>query len=163
MNRFLKHLPLYYRKSSIAQSFFNAIAAEFKRLDAFKEKLKDERYISTSTVYLAEREKALGLNTPEITAKIMSNYTVEKLENYTVEELETMAVSDSPALRNQWLDYRRSRIRARLRGIGTVNEALIKKIAESYTDGEVDIVCDYSNYNVTINSVSYTHLTLPTN
>ncbi|MBP1990202.1 putative phage tail protein [Paenibacillus eucommiae] len=41
---------------------------------------------------------------------------------------------------NKPIDQRRSVIRSRLRGVGTVNKALIKSVAESYANGEVEVI-----------------------
>lgn len=38
------------------------------------------------------------------------------------------------------LEYRRSRVRAKLRGAGTTTVALIKSVSESYSNGAVDVI-----------------------
>ncbi|MFS0841176.1 YmfQ family protein [Paenibacillus sp. 1P03SA] len=45
-------------------------------------------------------------------------------------------------------DQRRSVIKSRIRGVGTVKVALIKEVAEAYLNGEVDVVSDTANYHV---------------
>lgn len=152
----LNYMPLYFRKSKIGYAILAAIEKEFERLEQYQKHLEKEMLITTSVDYLTEREKVLGLSTPVYNPeKSMSDYTVEELSAFTVIELSSFTViGTSSNAYIEWLEYRRSRIWARIRGYGTVNENLIKRISESYTDGEVDIVCDYSNYNVTINFIS---------
>ena len=51
------------------------------------------------------------------------------------------------------LEYRRTRVVAKLRGNGTTTAALIKNVAESFTNGEVDVAELYSEYKVEIRFV----------
>lgn len=48
------------------------------------------------------------------------------------------------------IEYRRSRIKARLRGQGTVTIKLIENVAESFSNGEVAVTEDNPNYSFTI-------------
>lgn len=50
-------------------------------------------------------------------------------------------------------DFRRSRIKSRLRGKGTTTIQMIKNVAESFSNGEVDIIEDYANYSFIIKFV----------
>lgn len=52
------------------------------------------------------------------------------------------------------IEQRRSVIRARIRGIGTVTAGLIENVAESYMYGDVDVSEDNANYSVIITFVS---------
>lgn len=45
------------------------------------------------------------------------------------------------------LDFRRSRILAKLRGTGTVTVAMIQNMAESFSDGTVDVVENPANFH----------------
>jgi len=58
-----------------------------------------------------------------------------------------------PIENNKPPQYRRSVIKARLRGTGTVTLALIKNTAASYTEGNVEIIEDNSNNQFTIKFV----------
>lgn len=49
---------------------------------------------------------------------------------------------------------RRSRIISKLRGAGTATVAMIKQVAESYTNGEVDVIENFSDYSFTIKFIS---------
>jgi Uncharacterised protein conserved in bacteria (DUF2313) len=51
------------------------------------------------------------------------------------------------------IDQRRSVIKSKLRGIGTVTVDLIKNVAEAYSYGEVDVTEDYANYTVIVTFV----------
>lgn len=50
-------------------------------------------------------------------------------------------------------EFRRERIRAKIRGIGTVTKAMIKEVAASYSNGEVEVIEDNINYRFTIKFV----------
>ncbi|UVI32096.1 YmfQ family protein [Paenibacillus spongiae] len=52
------------------------------------------------------------------------------------------------------IEQRKSVIISKIRGIGTVTKVLIKSVAESYSNGEVDVLEDSANYTVTIAFVS---------
>jgi len=47
-------------------------------------------------------------------------------------------------------EYRRTVIKSKLRGTGTTTVAMIKNVAESFSNGAVDIVEDNGNYKFTI-------------
>ncbi|MHC1683410.1 MAG: putative phage tail protein [Clostridiaceae bacterium] len=51
---------------------------------------------------------------------------------------------------NYNVDFRRSRIKSKLRGQGTVTIKLIKSVSESFSNGQVEIIEDNSNYQFTI-------------
>ncbi len=52
----------------------------------------------------------------------------------------------------QTYDERRSVIRSKMRGVGTVNRALIALVADSYTNGDVEVT--FSNGTITVTFVS---------
>ncbi|MCS7463372.1 YmfQ family protein [Paenibacillus doosanensis] len=51
-------------------------------------------------------------------------------------------------------EQRRSVIKSKLRGIGTVTVSLIKNVAEAYVNGEVGVTEDNANYSLTITFIS---------
>lgn len=54
---------------------------------------------------------------------------------------------------NKDYEFRRSRIKSKLRGSGTTTKQMIKNVAESFSNGEVDILEDFGNYLVKIKFV----------
>jgi len=58
-------------------------------------------------------------------------------------------------------DQRRSVIKSRLRGTGTVTVELIENVAESYSNGTVSVIEDIPNYTIVIKFIST--LGIPTN
>ncbi|GGI44375.1 hypothetical protein GCM10008018_06790 [Paenibacillus marchantiophytorum] len=52
------------------------------------------------------------------------------------------------------LDQRRSVIKSKIRGTGTVTLSLLKRVAEAYDNGQVDVTEESSNYKVIIKFVS---------
>lgn len=51
------------------------------------------------------------------------------------------------------VEFRRSRIRSKLRGQGTITVNLIKNVAESFSNGEVDVIEDNPQYSFTVKFV----------
>ncbi|WP_202906843.1 YmfQ family protein [Abyssisolibacter fermentans] len=58
-----------------------------------------------------------------------------------------------PVNNSKDLEYRRSVIKSKLRGKGTITINLIKNVAESYSNGEVEVTEDNKNYNFIIKFV----------
>ncbi len=52
------------------------------------------------------------------------------------------------------MDQRQDKIISKIRGIGTVNAALVKNVAESYTNGTVEVIENPSLYSFTVKFVS---------
>ncbi|UKS30145.1 YmfQ family protein [Paenibacillus sp. HWE-109] len=52
------------------------------------------------------------------------------------------------------IEQRRSVIKSKLRGVGTVNAAMIKNVAEAYDNGEVRVTEDNAHYTVSITFIS---------
>ncbi|MCF6466335.1 putative phage tail protein [Clostridium sp. Cult2] len=50
-------------------------------------------------------------------------------------------------------EFRRERIRAKIRGIGTVTKQMIQDVAASYSNGEVEVIEDNANYKFIIKFV----------
>lgn len=63
------------------------------------------------------------------------------------EELNLESYSGKPE------EQRRSRVISKLRGMGTVTVNLIKNVAESYSNGKVEVIEDNPNYTFTIKFV----------
>ena len=51
------------------------------------------------------------------------------------------------------IDQRRSVVKSKLRGIGTVTVGLIESVAESYANGDVEVIEDNANYTIAIKFV----------
>ena len=54
---------------------------------------------------------------------------------------------------NKSNEFRRERIRAKIRGTGTVTKQMIKEVAKSYSNGEVEVIEDNANYRFVIKFV----------
>lgn len=50
-------------------------------------------------------------------------------------------------------EFRRERIRAKIRGIGTVTKQMIVNVAKSYSNGEVEVIEDPANYSFKVRFV----------
>ncbi|WP_182503072.1 YmfQ family protein [Peribacillus huizhouensis] len=58
-----------------------------------------------------------------------------------------------PVNESKPINQRRELLRSKLRGIGTVTVGMIKNVAESYANGEVEIIEDSPNYTITVKFV----------
>ena len=54
---------------------------------------------------------------------------------------------------SQTYSERRSVIKSKMRGVGTVNETLIKLVADSYTNGDVSVTLSNSTITITFTSI----------
>lgn len=105
------------------------------------------------------------------------NVTMEKLQSILAEKIQALAndinetidqcfVNTATALLSRYekiygLDvdisksneFRRERIRAKIRGVGTVTKEMIKAVARSYSNGEVEVIEDPANYRFIIKFV----------
>lgn len=52
------------------------------------------------------------------------------------------------------IEQRRSVIKSKMRGAGTVTIGLIEEVAEAYDNGDVDVTYDHARYTVTIKFIS---------
>ncbi len=129
----LKRLPSYERKSPVEIYKMQAIYNEYRKLAAYRLYLSAELIISTSVDYLSNWEELLSLPTPQF--ELDSDDPDYDIEYY------------------KYLNFRRGRIRSRLRGYGTVTEKLVRLVCKSFWKGEVDVWCDYSNYTVHVDFV----------
>ena len=50
-------------------------------------------------------------------------------------------------------DFRRERIRAKISGVGTTTKEMVKNVAGSYSNGEVEVIEDAANYRFVIRFV----------
>lgn len=50
-------------------------------------------------------------------------------------------------------EFRRERIRAKIRGVGTVTKQMIEAVARSYSNGEVEVIEDPANYSFKVKFV----------
>lgn len=102
------------------------------------------------------------------------NVTMEKLQSILAEKIQALAkdinetidqcfVNTATALLSRYekiygLDvdisksneFRRERIRAKIRGVGTVTKEMLKAVARSYSNGEVEVIEDPANYKFII-------------
>ncbi|MEG0775504.1 YmfQ family protein [Clostridium sp.] len=81
---------------------------------------------------------------------ILNQFFIDKAD-FTLERWESELGLD--VNNNLNVDYRRSRIKSKLRGQGTVTVSLIRNVAESFSNGEVDLIENNAAYEFTIKFV----------
>lgn len=97
-------------------------------------------------------------NTQDLELKEFSDQIVKTLNQFFIDTSDfTLERWEKelglPINNNKLEEYRRSVIKSKIRGHGTVTIKLIKNIAESYSNGEVEIIEDNPNYSFTIKFV----------
>lgn len=83
---------------------------------------------------------------------ILKQFYVETATEWGIELWEQMLGFSSSA--DKPLNQRRSRVMARLRGIGTVNVNLIKNVVESYDCGTVEVLYGYLTYSFDVVNIT---------
>lgn len=94
------------------------------------------------------------------------NVETDLLKSYIADLLDQLFVSTAtwglsswekflglPIDETQRLDSRRSRVMTRLRGQGTTTAEMIKNVCSSFSGGDVEIIEDFDNYQITIKFV----------
>lgn len=140
------YLPNYYRDLYEAQAITDAQTVAVEQLIADIDDVLAQFNVTTATWGLAKWESLLGLDTEE--------------PNATWNELTDSFATFADISKTRWEDLgngtepsrqeRRSKIISRLRGVGTVTPAMIKSVAESYSNGDVGIIVDHAKYTVTV-------------
>jgi hypothetical protein len=112
------------------------------------------RYYSDSRIVgnILDREsfEFTGLNT-EIT-NVLDRFFVDTADSDGLTRWETVCGITTDT--SKPLDQRASVVKSKLRGIGTVTITLIKSVADAFTNGDVDVTENNSNYEVIITFTS---------
>lgn len=143
------YVPSYYDEILEAREILAAEVRELEALVANIDGYADQMSPSSATQGLARWEAVLGLDptTPSATWGELSR------SNSTFGELNETQWGEIGNGSKPRRAERRSKIKSRLRGIGTITESLIKSVAESYSNGSVHITVDPANYTVTVRFV----------
>ncbi|UZQ86041.1 YmfQ family protein [Thermoclostridium stercorarium] len=95
---------------------------------------------------LAEKIQALANDLNETIDQCFINTATTLLSRY--EKIYGLQVDVSKSH-----EFRRERIRAKIRGVGTVTKEMLKAVARSYSNGEVEVIEDSANYRFIIKFV----------
>ncbi|MBG9774209.1 putative phage tail protein [Brevibacillus laterosporus] len=149
----LDSLPPYYTESIVVSNLLEQEAAELDRLSHAIDDATDQLVINTATWGLDRWEAIFDLPNKKYADLTWDIVTVNgpvfnALDQYTWDGLSEASVVLVP------YEDRRSAIRARLRGTGTVTKEMLKNVVESFTNGEVEVIEDNEHYAVTIKFVS---------
>jgi hypothetical protein len=112
------------------------------------------RYYSDSRIVgnILDREsfEFTGLNT-EITS-VLNQFFIDTADSDGLARWEKICGITTDVTKP--LDQRASVVKSKVRGIGTVTITLIKSVADAYTNGDVDVTENNSNYEVIITFTS---------
>ncbi|CAM3640987.1 putative phage tail protein [Mesobacillus zeae] len=140
------YLPKYYEELRESEAIINAKAAAYLRLMYDIDDVMEQMFIDKASWGLALWEKLLGI-------KIGASHSVWKvLEDIRpvfeeIEEMDWTSFEDTFVVDRSG---RRSTIKSRIRGFGSVNVALLKSVCESYVGGEVEVSESPDAHKVTI-------------
>lgn len=142
----LDYIPKYYEEIRESEAIISAQAKAQYQLMSDIDDVLAQMYVDTSTWGLARWEALLGI-------EIGSDYSVwDALEasRKVFEDLETM---NWDSFEDSFLgdgSDRKSSIKSRIRGFGSVNATLLKSVCESYVGGEVEVIESPAAHKVTI-------------
>lgn len=145
------YLPKYYEDIREARAILDGEADQIIRLNADINDVLAQFFVDTATWGLAYWERMIG----DENAGKDDATTHDSLEanNVMYETIDYVTWNTLEAMFPQETDQRRANLKAKIRGFGTVTTALIKSVAESYANGEVEVIEDTANYAITINFV----------
>jgi hypothetical protein len=122
----MTYLPDYYQNSRVIRSIMETEGVEFNALGKALELILPQFFIETADDFgLKIWETELGLSTYP---------TMSKQNPYIVE--------------------RRQRIISKLKGYGTTTVEVLKKVAESYDKGEIEVIEDCPHYVIKVRFVN---------
>ncbi|MEY8188660.1 putative phage tail protein [Peribacillus simplex] len=142
----LDYLPKYYEEIRESEAIIGAQAKAQLQLMRDIDDVLAQMYVDTATWGLARWEALLDI-------KIGADYSVwdaleasrpvfEEIEEMDWDSFEDTFVGDRSG--------RRSSIKSRIRGFGSVNAALLKSVCESYVGGEVEVTETPSAHKISI-------------
>ena len=146
------YAPPLYEELRESNALLTAEEAEFARLDASIDDLLAQFRVSTATWGLIEWEKIFGVKDPEkfkyssFKSMETGRATFDDVQDGTWAEFELQFPKD--------IEERRSEIKAKLRGNGTVTKQHIQDVINSYANGEVEVLERPRDYTISIRFVS---------
>lgn len=140
------YLPKIYEDFRESRGMVESEAAEMERLNALIADILSQFYVDTATWGLTEWERICGLpiavNYTNYDAMAQNNVHYSTLEGFTWDEIESKYVPSA--------NERRSAVKSKLRGFGTMTHAKIAEICGAYTGGTVAVKEYPAEYRVTI-------------
>ena len=145
----LDYVPKYYEELRESEAIINAQAKAQLQLMRDIDDVHAQMFVDTATWGLARWEAFLGI-------KIGASYSVwdaleasrkvfEDVEKMSWDNFEDTFIDDGPG--------RKSSIKSRIRGFGSVNALLLKSVCESYVGGEVEVTEAPALHKVTISFI----------
>jgi hypothetical protein len=130
------YLPNYYEDIREARAIVDSGSATIDGLNADIDDVLAQFYVDTATWGLAIWERIVGLPSAA-TYSVWDTMAQRSVLLDTLEYKTWDLIEKSYTLS---LDERRSAVKSRLRGTGTVTKDLLKSVCASYTGGTVDII-----------------------
>jgi uncharacterized protein YmfQ (DUF2313 family) len=140
------YIPGYYEDIREARAIIDSDSDAISELNVTADDVLDQMYVDKATWGLEIWERFVGLPNS-------ANYTVWDTMSrqsviFNALEFKTWNLIEKSYTAS--LDERRSAVKARLRGTGTVTKDLLKTVCAAYTGGTVDIVEKTSEFKVQI-------------
>lgn len=143
------YLPRYYEDIRESRAIVNAQAIAYTQFNTDIADLLNQFYLDTCTWGLPYWERLVGmvdrLNLTVWDALIQRGIMFNDVEGITWDSFENAFVPDEEA--------RRSEIKARMRGFGTITKEKLAEICSAFAGGAVNVTQTPANYLITIQFV----------
>lgn len=140
------YMPKEYEDYRESRAIVQAEAGEFERLNEMINDLMAQFFVDTATWGLTYWESTLGYKTNAYNTV----WDAVESKNTTFNSVEGMEWDAFEAMFPTELDERRSAIKSRLRGVGTVTSELLKNVARSFVGGEINVTEVPAEYKIVI-------------
>ncbi|MCO0597364.1 YmfQ family protein [Peribacillus butanolivorans] len=140
------YMPKYYEELRESEAIIEAEANAYLRLMLDIDDVFAQMFIDKASWGLARWESLVGI-------KVGSEYSVwdaleDSRKNFS--EIDGLSWDSFEDSFPNFSDERKSSIKSRIRGFGSVNTALLKSVCESYVGGEVEVTETPLQYKVKI-------------
>ncbi|MCB2309049.1 YmfQ family protein [Clostridium estertheticum] len=108
-------------------------------IDAMPLYYRESKVIDNVLGSTAKEFKRLEFNTTDAEDNLFIDTTISQIERW--EKTLGIAIDNS-----KQYDFRREKIKSKLRATGTTTKAMIKNVASAFSNGEVEVIEDNANY-----------------
>ena len=140
-------LPKYYEDIKEANEILGAEAAQISGVNSDIEDLLRQFTVDTATWGLDRWERLVGLKSDRENVVTFNDI---QLNNLRFDDLEGSTWKAIGGMHVLGVEERRSAIKSKLQGYGTITESKIKEICKLYTSGNVDVQVNGPAFLVTI-------------
>lgn len=146
------YMPKEYEDYKESRELIQSQAQEFETLNARIEDVLRQFFIDTATWGLVEWERIIGVKNSE--SYLWSTFKTMERDQATYADVEGSTWANFELMFPKDMEERRSDIKAKLRGQGTITKQHMHDVIMSYANGEVEILERPYDYTISIRFVS---------